>query len=214
LSSQQQVEISAVRFQYRGQPDRRGNWENMPFYLRYLRQFLIDHDGEVVWLKGNTGGEEAAYLLFKTDLAEELKKLLSRPLAELGSYDLTAEPGPVEVLRKYYRDGKIGVGRLIFWEEQVGEATGTLTRRFNEGFWYAPIGTSTGAIQLKANRFTQKFHEDENWFCLHDAEETICRSDGTLVATRKHEELWLRESALRTVSRFLPLLAILVVEAM
>ena len=211
---EQLIRIQAIRFQYQGRPERRGNWETMPFYLNHLRQFLIDNDGDVVWLKGHTGGDEAAYLVFNTAIADNVRSLLARPLPELGVYTLTGEKEPVEVLRKYYRDGKIGVGRLLFWEEQVGEAIDTLSRKFNEGFWYAPIGTPTGAIRLKAKRFTQKFHEDENWFCLHSVEETICRSDGTPVATRKHEELWLRESALRTVSRFLPLLAVLVVEAM
>jgi len=207
------IRIQAIRFQYQGQPDRRGNWETIPFYLKYLRGFLMEHDGNVIWLKGHTGGDEAAYLVFNNMVFGQVHRLVTQPLPELGVYTLTGEKEPIEILRKYYRDGKIGVGRLLFWEEQVGEAIDTLTRKFNEGFWYAPIGTPTGAIRLKAKRFTQKFHEDENWFCLHSVEETICRSDGTPVATQNHQELWLRESALRTLSHILPLLAVLVVEA-
>jgi len=209
--SQPSQQVIALRFRYKKQSEDPHNWETMPFYIRYLRGFLQEHDGDAVWLKGNTGGEESAYLLFRSELREELIRLMAQPLADLGFYEV-ASVRPSEVAPFIFRKDR--VGSLLIEELEIGRSLDELTHKIREGFWYAPIGTSTGAIRLKAKRFTQKFHEDENWFCLHSVEETICRSDGTPVATRKHEELWLRESALRTVSRLLPLLAVLVVEAM
>ena len=204
-------QLVALRFQYRKQTETPHNWETMPFYVHYLRQFLAEHEGEAVWLKGNTGGEEAAYLIFDSELRETIISLMSKPLADLGFYEVTAV-SPSEVAQFIFTKEK--VGSLILNNIEIDQPLDQLAIKLRQGFWYAPIGTSTGAIWMKARDFIQKFHEGENWFCLHDAEETICRSDGTPVATRKHEELWLRESALRTVSRLLPLLAVLVVEAM
>ncbi|MCJ7506113.1 hypothetical protein MUP05_06555 [Candidatus Bathyarchaeota archaeon] len=205
-----QPELTAIKFTYRKQSMTPHNWETMPFYVRYLRGFLQEHDGDAVWLKGNTGGEESAYLLFRSELREELIRLMAQPLADLGFYEV-ASVRPSEVAPFIFRKDR--VGSLLIEELEIGRSLDELTHKIREGFWYAPIGTVTGAIRLKAKSFTRKLHEGEAWFCLHDAEETICRSDGTPVATRKHEELWLRESALRTVSRLLPLLAILVMEA-
>jgi hypothetical protein len=193
---QSQLSVVAIRFQYRGQPERRGNWETMPFYLNHLRGFLQGYDGDVVWLKGHTGGDEAAYLIFNDQIRDEVRRLLSQPLPELGIYEITAEPEPVEVLRKYYRDGKIGVGRLQVWEEQVGEEiVDAFTRIVRQGFWYAPKGTPTGAIFLKAKNVTQHWHENEPWLCLQEVEETVCDSEGNRVGVESHSELWLRETA-------------------
>lgn len=193
--------IQAIRFQYSGRLERRGNWETMPFYLNHLRRFLIERDGQAVWLKGNTGGDEAAYLIFDSAIRDHVRDLLNKPLLELGVYEIAAELEPVEVLRKYYRDAKIGVGRLQVWEEQVGEEIlDHITEVVRKGFWYAPIGTPTGAIFLKAQRLTNHWHENEPWLCFHETEELICRSDGTPVGRRSSDELWLRLSALDTLA--------------
>jgi len=201
---QRQLSVCAVRFQYRGLPERRGNWENMPFYLRYLRRFLAERDGDAVWLKGNTGGDEAAYLIFLENLREEIAGLLSRPLAELGSYEITAEPEPVEVLRKFYRDGKIGVGRLLFWEEQVGEEIlDKVTEMIRRGFWLAAPNTPTarcGALGLRAKSVTRIVREDGVWLCFHEAEETHCRSTGEPVYVKQYPELWVPLRAIQDLA--------------
>lgn len=200
---QRQLSVVAIRFQYRGEPERRGNWETMPFYLNHLRGFLQECDGDVVWLKGHTGGDEAAYLVFNDQLRGDVFGLLSRPLPELGVYEVTAEPEPVEVLRKYYRDGKIGIGRLQLWEEHVGqEILDRVTEIVRKGFWYAPKGTPTGAIFLEARNLTKHLQDEKIWLCLHKVEETICRSTGEPVATKTYPELWLPLEALSQLADY------------
>jgi hypothetical protein len=161
----------------------------------------MENDGDVVWLKGHTGRDEAAYLVFKSTIANNVRSLLVQPLPELGVYTLTGEPEPVEILRKYYRDDKIGVGRLIFWEEQVGEEIlDRVTEIVRKGFWFAPIGTPTGAIFLKAQRLSKKWHEGETWLCFHEVEEQVCNSKGELAYSKQEPELWIRLSALDQIA--------------
>lgn len=195
---EQPIRIQAIRFQYRGRPERRGNWETMPFYLNHLRQFLVDYDGDVVWLKGHTGGDEAAYLVFNTAIVDDVRSLVTRPLPELGVYTLTGEKEPVEILRKYYREGKIGVGRLVFWEEQVGESSDELIRKASKGFWLPAPNTPeacNGATLIKARKAMWHLSGGKWGLQLEEVEETVCRSDGTMVHVKKSPELWLPHEA-------------------
>ena len=190
--SQLSQQVIALRFRYKKQSEDPHNWETMPFYLRYLRQFLAEHEGEAVWLKGNTGREEAAYLIFNSELRETIINLMSKPLADLGFYEVTAV-SPSEVAQFIFTKEK--VGSLILNDIEIGQPLDQLTIKMRQGFWYAPKGTPTGAIFLKAKNVTQHWHENEPWLCLQEVEETVCDSEGNRVGVESHSELWLRETA-------------------
>jgi len=190
--SQLSQQVIALRFRYKKQSEDPHNWETMPFYLRYLRQFLAEHEGEAVWLKGNTGREEAAYLIFNSELRETIINLMSKPLADLGFYEVTAV-SPSEVAQFIFTKEK--VGSLILNDIEIGQPLDQLTIKLRQGFWHAPKGTPTGAIFLKAKNVTQHWHENEPWLCLQEVEETVCDSEGNRVGVESHSELWLRETA-------------------
>jgi hypothetical protein len=63
-----------------------------------------------------------------------------------------------------------------------------------EGFWLAapntPIACSS-AMHLKARSVTKHLSNGQLWLCFHDAEETICHSDGTRVYVKNYPELWI-----------------------
>jgi len=190
-----------MRFRYKKRTSVPHNWETMPFYIHYLRKFLKDHDGEAVWLKGHTGNEEATYLVFNSDLREDIINLMAQPLAELGFYEVSVV-SPNEVAPFLFSKDK--VGSLLVGGTEIGQSLDELVRKARQGFRLAPANTPiacSGARFLKARDVSLHQREDGLWLCFHEAEETVCKSDGTPVHVKKYPELWLPEKALRELER-------------
>lgn len=81
-------DIVAIRFQYQKRSQTPWNFETIPFYIHYLRSFLQAHPGQAVWVKGAQVRREAI-LVFYAHLAERVKELMGKPLADLGSYRIS-----------------------------------------------------------------------------------------------------------------------------
>jgi hypothetical protein len=169
----------------------------MPFYLRYLRSFIMKHEGQVVWLKGNTAQETAAYLIFESSLREEIISLMAKPLAELGFYEVTAI-SPNEVTSFLFSKDK--VGSLLVGTIEIGEPLSELTQKVRRGFWLPAPNTPeacSGAIFLKAQKATWVLSDGKWWLQLQQVKEQICRSDGTPVHVKITPELWLPQEAVQ-----------------
>lgn len=179
------MDLSALRFQYNKKSENPYNWETMPFYLKYLRAFLRKHSGHSIWLKGQSGGEQAAYLIFNSNLRERIVKLLTNPLAELGDFSVTGEKNPVDILKKFYR-GKIGIGYLDVEKLKLGidiEKYGSIVKLPN------PIRNGNWIWRFK--EATQKTVDDEEWVCLHEIDIT------SVTNPRYHDwrgKIWIRLS--------------------
>lgn len=132
-----------------------------------------------------TGHEEAAYLVFDPELKEEIVRLLSKPLADLGNYEVTREPEPVEVLRKFY-DGKEVIGRLKVWEEWIGspaseaqEALEQVLEFLRQGFW---LGASSFPHQIHIR--CESYRLEETCWILNNARADHYRADGSIAFTK------------------------------
>lgn len=86
-------------------------FETMPFYLNTLRKFLRNNLGKIVWLKGGII-EKPAYLLFYSELSEQVFKILVKPLKDGGRFGVIPVQNPIELARKYLREERIAVGYL------------------------------------------------------------------------------------------------------
>lgn len=117
-SNGQPLKVKALRFQYRkGIADH--SFETMPFYLNVLRGFLRKNAGNIVWLKGGVI-EQPAYLLFTTSIENDVVKILSQPLADLGKYEITPVQNPLEIARKYAFNLRVAIGWLKLPNLELG----------------------------------------------------------------------------------------------
>jgi hypothetical protein len=110
--------VKVLRFKYLGKEPGR-NIETLPFYLRTIRGFLWKHKGDVVWLKGGII-EQPAYLVFKSELTNEVKEMLSQELREGGSFIIEPAEKPMDVLRKYAHNLRVTVGWLKLPNMELG----------------------------------------------------------------------------------------------
>lgn len=110
--------VKAIRFRYLGKEPGR-NIETLPFYLKTIRLFLWKHKGKVVWLKGGII-EQPAYLIFKDELTEEVKEMLSEELREGGAFKIEPVENPIEIIRKYAHNLRVTVGWLQLPNLELG----------------------------------------------------------------------------------------------
>jgi len=137
-------------------PERR--IETLPFYLYTIRNFLRNHNGDVVWLKGGII-EQPAYLVFKSSLTEEVKEMLSEELKEGGMFTIEPVKNPIEIVRKYAYNLRVAVGWLKLPsgielgspESLLSEDEVRLTKMVKEGIQLSD------SICIKADRVKLKF---------------------------------------------------------
>lgn len=115
-----QISIKAIRFQYVKVSDTPWNFETMPFYTRYLRSFLYRNNGKATWVKGARVKREA-YLIFYSELEDEIIRLMSQPLADLGSYKVTIVQDPIKLLKECITENRIAIGELNIFDKKLGE---------------------------------------------------------------------------------------------
>ena len=110
--------VVAIRFTYR-QGMSENKFETIPFYVKTLRRFLRRHNGKAVWVKGGIVRRNA-YLLFHRELAEEVLKMLLKPLEDMGFFDF--EPAnPKAVIMEAIRENRRTIGYLKAGELELGK---------------------------------------------------------------------------------------------
>lgn len=110
--------VKVLRFKYLGKEPRK-NIETLPFYLNTIRGFLWKHKGDAVWLKGGII-EQPAYLIFKSELTDEVKEMLSQKLREGGSFIIEPVEKPIDIIRKYAHNLRVTVGWLKLPNMELG----------------------------------------------------------------------------------------------
>jgi hypothetical protein len=95
----------------------------MPFYEVYIRSFLRHHFGDAMWLKGNAGGERAAWLIYNLNLKQKVDRLLSEPLESGSIFKVTATLDDAgEIMRHYLKRGEMEVqGKINLPEISLGK---------------------------------------------------------------------------------------------
>lgn len=111
-------QVKVIRFRYLGKEPGR-NIETLPFYINTIRKFLRDHIGDAVWLKGGII-EQPAYLIFKAELTDKVKEILTEELREGGTFQIEPVERPIEIIRKYAHDERVTVGWLKLPNIELG----------------------------------------------------------------------------------------------
>lgn len=125
-----QLKLRAWQFTYlKGESE--SKFETLPFYLRNLREFLKKNLGKVVWIKGGLI-EKPAYLLFYSELSEDVYQLLVKPLKNGGRFGVIPVQNPIEIARKYLREERIALGYLDLKGEYIGSPESLYTSEEQE----------------------------------------------------------------------------------
>ena len=149
--------IKAIRFWYLGKDSER-RIETLPFYLYTIKDFLRNHSGDVVWLKGGII-EQPAYLIFKSSLTEEVKEMLSEEFEERRMFKIEPVENPIEIVRKYVHDLRAAVGWLKLpsgielgsLESLLSEDEARLTEIVRKGIQLSD------SVHIRADRVKLKF---------------------------------------------------------
>jgi hypothetical protein len=126
--------LVALRFSF---PYRGDRLITIPFYLKSLRDFLRKHRGKACWIVGGRI-ERPAYLLFKREVVEEVRKLIADELGKGLTFVLEAvDPEPL--VRKYLNQEREVVGYLDLPEGRLGSPASLLEEDapvdYVNGFW-------------------------------------------------------------------------------
>jgi len=128
------ADIVALRFSF---PYRGDRLITIPFYLKSLRNFLKEHKGKVCWIVGGRV-ERPAYLLFKREIFDDVRKLVAEELGKGLILELEfADPEPL--VKKYLNREREVVGYLDLPEGRLGSPASLLEEEFPvdyvNGFW-------------------------------------------------------------------------------
>jgi hypothetical protein len=127
-------DLVALRFSF---PYRGDRLITIPFYLKSLRDFLRKHRGKACWIVGGRI-ERPAYLLFKREVVEEVRRLIADELGRGLTFVLEAvDPEPL--VRKYLNREREVVGYLDLPEGRLGSPASLLEEDapvdYINGFW-------------------------------------------------------------------------------
>jgi hypothetical protein len=127
-------DLVALRFSF---PYRGDRLITIPFYLKSLRAFLREHRGKACWIVGGRV-ERPAYLLFKREVVEEVRRLIADELGRGLTFVLEAvDPEPL--VRKYLNREREVVGYLDLPEGRLGSPASLLEEDapvdYVSGFW-------------------------------------------------------------------------------
>jgi len=140
------VRLSALGFSYIHGAETH-SFETLPFYTKHLRRFLKRHNGRACWVKGGVVRREA-YLVFYTELAEEVIEMLSKPLEDFGFFTVDWVD-PIKVVREAIKEGRVIIGYLRVGEVALGKPF-TATLEEVKTMEYDPEDLSLGyLIRLK-----------------------------------------------------------------
>jgi hypothetical protein len=127
------ADLVALRFSF---PYRGDRLITIPFYLKTLRNFLREHGGKACWIVGGKI-ERPAYLLFKREIFDDVRKLIAEELGKGLILELEfADPEPL--VKKYLNREREVVGYLDLPEGRLGSPTSLLEDApvdYVNGFW-------------------------------------------------------------------------------
>lgn len=186
-----QDRLKALRFRYQ-KGISEANFETLPFYLRTLRDFLHQHRGDVVWLKGGII-EQPAHLIYKETLQPDVANMMAGELKDYGMYRIEAVD-PLPLLRKYTGHERACVGLL----ETEGAKLGSLESlgkaepvNYKEGFW---LDQNTFIKADDAELVTAQRQGNPTFMViLHNVVVMTCNAEGRIVSVVNHKKygVWL-----------------------
>lgn len=120
MSIQEQIRIAAIRFQFL--PDEQG-WrlDTIPFYVNYVRSFLLGHEGDVVWVKGGIV-ERSAYLMFVDRIENKVTSLVRSALSDLKRVKITPGEQPWRLFHECKEKQRVFIGYLKLDNVVIGES--------------------------------------------------------------------------------------------
>jgi hypothetical protein len=112
-------QIAAIRFQFLS--DEQGwRFDSIPFYIKYIRNFLITHEGNVVWIKGNVV-EREAYLMFKSSIEKDVVNLVKRSINDFTRVKITPMENPYTLFDECLEKKRMFIGYLELEHQKIGE---------------------------------------------------------------------------------------------
>jgi hypothetical protein len=125
MSLQEQILISAIRFQFL--PDEWGRrLDTLPFYKKYIRNFLIWNVGRAAWVKGGSVKREA-YLVFHAEIKDEVVKLLTKAYYD-GVKIKAAACDPIRIVEEAVTARRTVIGVLDLGHSKIGKPVKTSNR--------------------------------------------------------------------------------------
>jgi hypothetical protein len=191
--------LLALRFVYTKAVWKPDSFETLPFYTQHLRKFLLDHHGNITWLKGNTAGVRDAYLLFTENLKEPVHQLLLTPLKNGGyfkpvGYIVTYEKILEKLKKKQYSAiGYLNAQELTIGspppqplEKQLTKQEKEILEKVREGFML------TEYEFIMAEDVEVKSDGKDDWAILKGVLEMGVSHDGKIAYTDRKETLGIR----------------------
>lgn len=188
-------------------------FETLPFYLVQIRSFLRHDYGHAMWLKGNSGGERAAWLLYDDTVVNHVEKLLSQPLEAGGIFEVTGTLDDAQEIVKRYllrREmeaiGKVDLPEFSLGSKQIphpGPKEWWEKFPWKQGFWYkhSTLGGKPHYRHISADYATS--HQDKRglMLCLRNFVETAISyrgKDPPQLYVDQEETIYLWEQDIRS----------------